>query len=62
MTWRLKKKTGVAGHKRKSDVDLNTFAPEFGKKMPQHEALQGRCVCCCRVYGVDVCVAEGFKG
>ena len=34
MTWRLKKKTGVAGHKRKSDVDLNTFAPEFGERMP----------------------------
>ncbi|XP_070207378.1 exosome complex component 10-like isoform X2 [Littorina saxatilis] len=30
MSWRLKASTGIApGTKRKSDVDLNTFAPEF---------------------------------
>ncbi|KAL8564918.1 hypothetical protein ACOMHN_019821 [Nucella lapillus] len=28
-TWRLKENTASTGNKRKSDVDLNTFAPEF---------------------------------
>ncbi|XP_076472354.1 exosome complex component 10-like [Babylonia areolata] len=34
--WRLKQHTAPASQKRKSDVDLNTFAPEFAPPVKKH--------------------------